>query len=103
MYLAPVAMLVYGGLTLYALYSFHFNAFVWNVISTPGGMASHTVLVVDGDHGGCAGAYPPYARRYSAWERRKVDFWKCPGVAVGRTEKPRWWLIAVTGRSIRSG
>lgn len=38
--LATVAILLYGDLTLYALYSFHFNAFVWNVISTPGGMAS---------------------------------------------------------------
>ncbi|MFZ2209578.1 MAG: hypothetical protein WAV22_13005 [Porticoccaceae bacterium] len=74
MYLATVVILLYGDLTLYALYSFHFNACVWNVISTPGGMASHTVLVVTGDHSGCAGAYPPYTRRCPARERREVDF-----------------------------
>jgi hypothetical protein len=50
MYLATVVILRYGDLTLYALYSFHFNAFVWNGISTPDGMASNTVLVVTGDH-----------------------------------------------------
>lgn len=40
MYLAPAAlpMLLYGGLTLYARYSFHCNAFVWNFISTSGDM-----------------------------------------------------------------
>ena len=38
--LTTVAILLHADLTLYALYSFHFNAFVWNVISTPGGMAS---------------------------------------------------------------
>jgi hypothetical protein len=38
--LSVVAILLYADLTLYALYSFHFNGFVWNVISTPGGMAS---------------------------------------------------------------
>lgn len=38
--LATVAILLHGDLTLYALYGFHFNAFVWNVVSTPGGMAS---------------------------------------------------------------
>ncbi len=38
--LAAVAILLYGDLTLYALYGFHINGFVWNVISTPGGMAS---------------------------------------------------------------
>lgn len=38
--LTAVAILLYADLTLYALYGFHFNGFAWNVISTPGGMAS---------------------------------------------------------------
>ncbi|MGK2914602.1 MAG: sulfatase-like hydrolase/transferase [Porticoccaceae bacterium] len=38
--LATVALLLASDLTLYALYGFHINAFVWNVISTRGGMAS---------------------------------------------------------------
>lgn len=38
--LSAVAILLYSDLSLYALYNFHINAFVWNVISTPGGMAS---------------------------------------------------------------
>lgn len=35
-----VAALLYSDLNLYALYNFHLNAFVWNLITTPGGLAS---------------------------------------------------------------
>lgn len=38
--LSAIIVLLQGDLSLYALYHFHINAFVWNVISTPGGMAS---------------------------------------------------------------
>jgi len=38
--LMAVAILLYADLALHALYGFHFNGFVWNVIATPGGMAS---------------------------------------------------------------
>jgi membrane-anchored protein YejM (alkaline phosphatase superfamily) len=38
--LSAIIVLLQGDLSLYALYGFHFNAFVWNLVSTPGGMAS---------------------------------------------------------------
>ncbi len=38
--LTAVVILLYSDLSLYALYGFHLNAFVWNVITTPGGLAS---------------------------------------------------------------
>lgn len=38
--LSAAAILLYSDLALYALYNFHLNAFVWNVITTPGGLAS---------------------------------------------------------------
>jgi membrane-anchored protein YejM (alkaline phosphatase superfamily) len=80
MYLAPAAlpMLLCGGLTLRTRYSFHFNAFVWNFISTSGDMTfpgSDQVPVVSlaADPAVRAGGAVPAdcpARRRADYQRR---------------------------------